>query len=243
MAGIFLGYLLGFLVVIGSLHWVVGIGSQGVGGELALAAAVIVPLVPFLIGMGYSGRLRKVTGGPGGITVLFQEARREIKPVALEEDVYQVDAPPVEAALPDFTQYVDEFEDRSVLAFSLGRSPTTRDIDGFLTNMPKLRYVVFTDGFDEFQGLMRAEDFRAHYLTDREAMVDRIDSGEVLELEDVVTAKLQLGATNATALAAMEEHGLELIGVVDEGDGFYGVITQDAISRELLGGLFRHGES
>lgn len=234
---IFLGYLLGFLVVIGTLSWVVGIGSQGLGSWFALIAAGVVPLVPFLIVMGFSGQLRKVTGGPGGIEILFREAQSTIRPVALEEKVYDVEPHSVEAAVVDYTQYVDEFEDRTVLSFRLGMAPFTEDIDGFLTHMPQLEYVIFTDEWTEFRGLMTAADFRSVYQTNRDAMVERIDSGEVLEIADVVTTTLPMQATNAEALKVMNAEGVDKLGVVDDEEMFYGVITQDGISKEMLLGI------
>lgn len=242
LAAAFLAYIAGFLVVIAALSWLVGVGSGGVSGGVAVFVALLAPLVPFLLALGWSGRLERVSGGPGGIEVLFREARGTIQPVvAPAESIYEVEQPVAERAAVDYSQYVEDFEGRSVLSFRLGMAPGTDDVTGFLTYMDDLEYVTFADGMGEFAGLMRATDFRAAYLTDPHEMISLIDSGEVLERADVVTTTVERDATNLEALETMESADLDVLAVVDDGR-FYGVITLAGITREVLVHLFERAE-
>lgn len=232
-------YVIGFLLVVTALHWVVGIGGSGLGGEAALFVAVVVPLVPFLVSLGGAGRLARVSGGPRGIEVLFREADRTIQPTAIvEEAVFEIDRPTTEQALPDYPADADAFAGRTVLSIDLGLTPSVQAVEDFLAAMPQLEYVTFTDGLGEFVGVIPGSEFRAAFGADPTGLVDTIAAGDVERLAGVVTASVPMGATNVEALETMANADDDLLGIVDDEGRFHGVLTQSRLTRDVLLHLF-----
>lgn len=235
LAAVFVGYVLGFVAVLLVLTTVGG------GGETTMVVAAVVPLVPFLLVLGFSGRLREVRGGP--IEVVFQEARRTIQPVGLVEEHVEIQDLATERAVVDYEQYLADFEGRAALSIELGNEPSHEDLKGYLAHMRQLEYVVFTDG-GRFAGMMPATAFRSQYALDPDRLYDHVESRRILGSAGVVRESVGPEATNAEALDAMDRAGTDVLPVVAREDDspfetFVGVISQGAITRGLLLGLLR----
>ena len=229
LAVVFVGYPLGvvtlLLVFSAVLH---------IDGDAAVLVAAIVPLVPFLLVLGFSGRLEEIRGGPIGL--IFREARRTIQPVNLREEEVGIEAVQSERAAIDYEQYLADFEGRGALWISLGNEPSHEDLRGYLTYMRQLEYVVFTDG-GRFTGMMPATAFRSQYALDPERLYDHIASMEILDSAGVVRDFVGPDATNVEALDAMDRAGTDVLPIIEGEEGFekfVGVVSQDAITRGLF---------
>ena len=229
LAVVFIGYPVGVVVLL--LIFTAGIR---IDGDAAVFVAAIVPLVPFLLVLGFSGRLEEIRGGPIGL--IFQEARRTIQPVSLKEEVVGIEAVQSERAATDYTQYLADFKGRAALQISLGNEPSHEDLRGYLTNMRQLEYVVFTD-IERFTGLMPATAFRSQYALDPERVYAQIESWEILDSAGVIRDVVDPDATNVQALDTMDSAGTDVLPVIEAEDGsekFVGVVSQDAITRGLF---------
>lgn len=240
LAAVFVGYPLGVVAVL----WVFTAGV-GITGDAVVVVAAVVPLVPFLLVLGFSGRLEEIRGGPIG--VIFQEARRTIQPVGLREEEVEIEALSMERAAIDYEQYLEDFEGRAALWISLGNEPSHEDLRGYLTYMRQLEYVVFTDG-GQFAGMMPATAFRSQYALDPERLYDHIESRQILDSVGVVSDFVGPDATNVEALDVMDRAKTDFLPVVEREEGssseeFIGVISQDAITRGLFLELLQQDRS
>jgi hypothetical protein len=236
LVAIFVGYPLGVVVVLAVFTAVLG-----VGGEVVVVVAAAVPLVPFLLVMGFAGHLEEFRGGP--VEVVFRQARRTIQPVGLVEERVEVAGVATEAAAVDYERYLADFEGRGVLSIALGDEPSHEDLEGYLTHMRQLEYVAFTDD-GRFAGMMPATAFRSLYALDPDRLYDHVESRRILDSAGVVRDSVDPEATNLEALDAMDRTGADVLPVVGTDDTWpsevvVGLVSQDAITRGLLLELLR----
>jgi CBS domain-containing protein len=223
---------------------------------------VLIALVPFVILLVSSGKLREIRG-PGGLLLTLQnEARSDILP-EFTEDIQMSDQRPMEkggAIDPEFEAEIERRRPTS-LTFTLGRRGyydfdlITQYVEVLTRRSPAFRYVVFLGRDDRFAGFVTVADFRAildadlaaafrrgasyDYLPERTSVVERIEDGDILNAAGVVTASVRQGATNEDALETMAEAGVDRLAVLDDRDRFLGVVTQDRIGRSMLLELFQ----
>lgn len=227
-----LGYVLAVLLII-----FVFVELFGIRGEVSLLVAVVVPIIAVLI-------ILILRGDVGGFSFWKLQVRlnnakeKPIDPEPLEEDV--MDLP---VSTPEFfaPHYEGDLEHRTILWFNLGEWKDLASLDEFVERMPNLKYVIFTDFDYRLKGLMTATDFRSVYLTNPEDFINRVSSESILHMDGVVTELIPRGTTNAEALEKMATTDVEMLGVIRDEDSaeFYGVITQDAISWNILLDLFQ----
>jgi CBS domain-containing protein len=212
-------------------------------GSFVLVFAILVPLIPFLIIMAYTGRLTRVSAGRSGFEFVFaQVASREIQPISLEDEIVEIPPSHREAPVTGYDVEDGEAAHRPVLWFRLGRWNDSGVVDEFVENMPRLSFVIFTDPLGQFKGLMSATDFRSIYLSNPEGFLDRIEHENISNIAGVVTGTISPDSTNAEALEKMANENVNKLGVVNDEGEFIGVITQDAISRGILSELFHKTE-
>lgn len=77
----FVGYVVGFIVILLVLD---GIGMFQRQPQQAFVLTLLVPLVPFLILLAYSGRIEAVKG-PAGVEIMFDESEQEADPQGTEQ--------------------------------------------------------------------------------------------------------------------------------------------------------------
>lgn len=235
LAVVFVGYPLGVVAVL----WVFTAGV-GIDGDPAVVVAAVVPLVPFLFVLGFSGQLEEIRGGPIG--VIFQEAHQTIQPVGLREEQVEIESLTIERAAIDYEQYLADFEGRAALWISLGDEPSHEDLRGYLTYMRQLEYVVFIDD-GQFAGMMPATTFRSQYALDPERLYEHVESKQILDSVGVVSDFVGPDTTNVEALEVMDRAGTDFLPVVEREEGHYdesiGVVSQDAITRGLILELLR----
>ena len=203
---------------------------------------VFVALVPFIILLVMSGRLKEI-GGPGGIALsLRDEVQKPISPEAAgDELVVDPEITMEKGAIPAIQEQVAQ-NPPTTLSLRVGRlgfysELAIRHYIEELDKHPVFRNVLFVDAESRFQGLMPAQAFRA-LLQERE-VVPLLEDGKILELPGVVTALIPVGSTNQQALAEMDRVDTNTLAVVNQREGFVGVITQEEIVRKVLTKVMR----
>lgn len=202
-------------------------------GEPIDPVLVVISLVPVLFFLATTGRLQRFSGG-GFEIVLQEQAHKFISPDAAEK----IDVEP---------ERLDPKMGLAELAKIKRRSPTalTLELDkrGFydeyaileyIEALETLRYVVLTDADDRFQGYSAVADFIRLLNNQIVDVVAEIESGEIVDNEVVYTQSIHRNSTNEECLRAMNAHRVDELAVVDSDGRFVGVMTQDAIIRELM---------
>lgn len=203
---------------------------------------VFVALVPFVVLLITSGRLKEIRG-PGGIALSMRdEAQKPISP-ELSKTKLEVD--------PDITMdkgRLDLLQERiaqnppTALSFQVGKKGYYRESAIWeyiqeLEGYPGFRNILLIDGDGKFKGFMRVEDFKV--LMRGDDIVAQLESGRIQQYPRVVTASIPLGATNQQALSEMERLDTNVLAVVDRHEKFVGVITQEEIVRKILSKALR----
>jgi hypothetical protein len=203
---------------------------------------VFVALVPFIILLVMSGRLKEI-GGPSGITLsLRDEVQKPISPeTARDELIVDPEITMEKGAIPDIQEQVAQ-NPPTTLSLRIRQSGryselAIRHYVEELERQPVFRNVLFVDAQSRFQGLMPAQAFRA-LLQGRE-VVPLLENGEILELPGVVTGFVPVGSTNQQALVEMDRIDTNTLAVVNQREEFVGVITQEEIVRKVLTKVMR----
>jgi len=84
---------------------------------------------------------------------------------------------------------------------------------------------------------MKVTDYKAFMET--EDIIQKIESGEILEDTRVIRNSIEIDSTNKQALDEMERVNINLLPVIDDRRAFVGVITQEEIVRKTLTKLLR----
>jgi hypothetical protein len=212
-------------------------GSVEEPGFKLEAVHVFVALVPFLMLLILSGKLKEISG-PGGIALSLRDEAQ--KPVSL-----QISEMPLEID-PEIVQEkggVNLLAERlaenppTTLSFQIGRTNyySQRDIEEYLDQLsqhPDFQNILFADRDGKFKGLMGVEVFRTLLQAGR--VIEDIENGRILENPRVVTSSIPVNATNRQALTEMDRRELNRIAVVDLRGAFIGVLTQDEIIRKIM---------
>lgn len=131
----------------------------------------------------------------------------------------------------------------TTLSFVVGRphayarSVIQRYVDA-LSTTPQFRHILFKDDVGAFLGYMPASVFK-QLLDANDDIVDRIESGAILQHRAVIRGSVAQTATNRQALHRMDALNLSELAVLDADGRFVGTITQDEIVRKILASVIQ----
>jgi hypothetical protein len=206
------------------------------------AIHVFVALVPFIILLVMSGRLKEI-GGPGGIALsLRDEVQKPVSPEAAGDKlVVDPEITLEKGAIPAIHEQIAQ-NPPTTLSLRIHRPGYYSEfaIQQYIEQLeeyPVFHNVLFVDTEGRFQGLMPAHAFKA--LLQERDVVPLLEDGRILELPKVVTAFVPVGSTNQQALAEMDRVDANTLAVVDQREEFVGIITQDEIVRKVLTKVMR----
>lgn len=206
------------------------------------AIYVAIALAPFVFYLFVGDKLKQFKGGGIELT-LRDEAAKEVEAVTDDAAIEFTPASANEKAGYGALEHMLATEPPTTLAFVVGhpnryaRSAIQTYIDA-LTTTPQFRHVLFKDTTERFLGYMPASVFRQLLDADDE-IVDRIESGTILQHGAVIRGSVARTATNRQALHRMDALNVSELAVLDDAERFVGTITQDEIVRKILANVIR----
>lgn len=203
---------------------------------------VFIALVPFIVLLIASGKLKEVKG-PGGIALLMRdEAEREIS-LEVEDNALEIDP-----------QIVQEKGGMGSLAYMISESPPTAlsfvlekknyygsyAIEGYLNELGKLsefRHVIFVSEDGKFSGYMKVGDFTS--IVEKGGVVEELESASIMQSKNMHKESIKISSSNREALSVMEKTNVNELAVVDSENRFLGIINQEQIVRKILSRIVR----
>ena len=198
---------------------------------------VVVALIPFIVWLVISGRVKEFKG-PGGLDVILRDTANDKIPTELGplpiEPAITIDKAS-EAALE-----MIEREHPTSLSFQLGKHNysnqiISRYLDALESN-PKFNMIIFTDEAKRLKGMMKARDFHTLHERDQATSI-KIASGEILQAPGVITNSIQQNSTNKEALEQMNKTGTDVLPVVDAQGKYVGYVRRDRILGDVIAKL------
>lgn len=227
--GVMSALFLGILVGLGVLE------ENYVSGAFTNPTLVGISLVPLLFFLVVTGRLQRFSGG-GFEIVLQEQARKFVSPDASEEVHEYIDP---ERLSPK--RRMSELEmvaesEPTALTLELGREGfySLEAIEDYLETVETLRYVVFTDADGQFEGYATVDDFSQLVKNGGFDVIDEIETDEITDREIVRTDAIGSDTTNRDCLRKMDAGDVTELAVIGSDEQFVGVVTQDAIIRNLM---------
>jgi hypothetical protein len=196
---------------------------------------VFIALLPFLVWLVVSGRIKELKG-PGGLDVILQDAGNdriptEAGPLPVEPSV-TVDKGPV-ADLETIGRVSP-----TSLCFQLGKNDYSNQIISkyldTLESNPKFNTIIFTDKTNKLKGMMKARDFRALHKAPGRNTARRIATAEILQAPGVITNSIREDSTNKEALEQMDRTGTDVLPVVDAQGKYAGYVRKDKILGSII---------
>jgi len=201
---------------------------------------VFIALVPFIILLIVSGKLREIRG-PGGLTLVMRDEAR--KPITAEQKDERLEIEPQEVmtkgGVIDLTEKISK-NPPTTLSFQIGSYYSREAIQDHIRELeryPIFQNVLFTDELGNFKGVMTANDFKD--ILYKEDIVDIIRTRDILKDIRAIKDSVHLGLTNQQVLSQMERLGKNKLAVVDQREKFLGLITQEEIVRKVLTRVLR----
>lgn len=214
--------------------------STGLAGLRIDPTLVLIALVPFVIFLVISGQVQSLTL-PGGLGLVFRTFAKQ--PIAAEKKDLGSMPLDMELAVATGKGGVDELgkkilqENPNTLSFNLQKKGYyAKDAISKYLEYPNFRYILFNDASGKSRALMKAEDFKALHHTPGVDTVNEIESGRVSRDAKVVPT-IREGATNKEALNLMDSTRSDTLSVVDAEGKHVGVVTRDAILKNLMAKL------
>ena len=203
---------------------------------------VVLALIPFVIWLIVSGKLKEIRG-PGGIRLsMREEVQKPVSPeligMALEvEPAIVVQKEGIHGLRNRITQ-----KPPSTLSFEVGKKNYYGQwaIEKYIRELEKhlvFRFILFTDADGKFKGCMKVGDFKTVLQTGN--IVEKLENGQILTAPRVIRNSVQLTSTNKKALNEMDKANSSMLPVVDREGKFIGVVTQEEIFRRILTKVLR----
>jgi len=230
-----------FFVVLYLVSYV-GSMAPASGGIKVEPIYVFIALVPFIILLIASGKLKEVKG-PGGISLLMKdEAEREIS-LDVEDNALEID-PQIVHAKGGFRSLSQMIMDKppTTLSFVLERSSYYGQsaIEEYLNRLRKLsefRHILFVSSEGKFRAYMKVADFAS--IVEGGGVVEKLESASILQHKKTHEVSIGTNSSNREALSAMEKADVNELAVVDRSGRFVGLINQEQIVRKVLSKIVR----
>ncbi len=203
---------------------------------------VFIALIPLVIWLIVSGKLKEIKG-PGGIGLSMRdEVQKPVSP-DLTETTLKIDKAIVreKGGLDELRSRISQVHP-TTLSFVVGKKEyygqwAIGEYIRELGEYPKFRFILFTDAKGKFKGCMKVSDYKN--LLQTSDVVEMIESGRILNDDRVIRNSVQITSTNKQALIEMDRVNVNMLAVVDHKDKFIGVITQDEIVRNIITKVLR----
>ena len=230
-----------FFVVLFIVSYLASIAPSD-GGIKIEPIYVFIALIPFIVLLIASGKLKEIKG-PGGIALLMKdEAEREIS-VDVEDNAIEIDSEIVHSkgGIESLTFMLRE-SPPTALSFVLEKKDYYAQyaIEGYINELRKLssfKNIVFVSNDGSFLAYMKVEDFSQ--VVKESQIVDLLESGDILKDKRTNPASINIDSTNRDTLSEMEKCNVNELAVIDSKSKFLGVINQEQIVRKVLSRLVR----
>jgi CBS domain-containing protein len=205
-----------------------------------LASFVIVPALLYVVLRGDLAELK----GPGGWAATFvRVATSKVTPAGEQvesEDVQIIEKETMSGLMQRIASL--GLAEPVLLTLTMGRSYTPADVQGYLTTLaqfPRFRLVALLDSSGvflgctsppELTGLMRSGPLSTGFLT----AIQQNDTRAVFRYPRMLRKVVSADATNAEALAAMNEYNLDAIAIVSENRRLRGVAQREQLVSKLV---------
>ncbi len=198
---------------------------------------IFLSLVPFIIILILSGKLKEIKG-PGGIGLSMRDEAS--KPLAPQYEDKTIEVNPLVTLAKGGEENLNEaISNRNITTLSLtvGREGYyNQDAINYyihkLEEKQKLYFIILIDTTGEFRGFMDVKSYKQYEGI--EDVVRNLESGKILNHPDVTTHSINLGESNKSALSLMDKSNSSRLAVIDSSRKFVGVTTQDEIVRKIL---------
>jgi CBS domain-containing protein len=203
---------------------------------------VFIALVPFIILLIASGKLKEVKG-PGGIALLMKdEAEKEIS-LDVEDNALEFNPEIVHAkgGLQSLRQMINE-KPPTAISFVLEGSNYygQNAIEEYLNKLQKLsefKHIIFVSKEGKFSGYTEVTDFTR--IVEEGGVVEKIENASIMHHKNIHKEFIRINISNREALSAMEKADVNELAVVDGSGKFIGIINQDQIVRKILSKVVR----
>ena len=230
-----------FFVVLFIVSYVASIAPTE-GGIKIEPIYVFIALVPFIVLLIASGKLKEVKG-PGGIAFIMKdEAEREIS-LEFEDNALEIDPQIVHSkgGLESLAHMVRE-NPPTALSFVLKRKNyyVSQAIEGYLNELgalSKFRHIIFVSEEGEFSGYMKVADFAS--VVEKGRIVEDLESASIMKNENMHKESIKISSSNREALSSMEKSDVNELAVVNSSNRFIGIINQEQIVRRILSRMVR----
>lgn len=227
-------------VAVIALYFIVSfVGKSLLNLEITDSSAIFLSMIPFVVYLVMSGRIREFRGG--GFEIKFKEAfEKEVlfEHQPIEFDVYQ---PIMKGYLGDLPRIISQIAEKPSKTLALRQKerydPTV--LGKYLEELTKLesfKYVVFVDERGRFEGFISARSLLAILKGD---IVDRIARGELDGIPGFRKNFIQDAVSNREALKILDKENLTDIAVIDTNGKFLGFASRETITvgvvKSLLG--------
>ena len=201
---------------------------------------VFIALVPFIVLLIASGKLKEIKG-PGGISLLLKdEAERNIS-FPIDDNTLEVEPQIVQTK--GGLHLLNNIENPpAALSFVVGEKNyyTQYAIEEYLRELNQVaefRHVIFVSGKGELLGYMKAVNFSAIIKSDN--IVEKIENELILIHRNTCRESVKINSSNKDTLAEMEKYNVNELAVVDYSGKYVGMISQDQIERKILSKIIR----
>lgn len=202
----------------------------------------VIALIPFIILLILSGKLKEIRG-PGGIGFSMRdEVQKPVSPELIEMPLE------VDPAIVQQKRGIEELRNRiaqnppTTLSFEVGKKNyygqwAIEEYVRELERHPNFRFILFTDAHGKFKGCMKVSDYKT--LLQTGDIVQKLENGQILKAPRVIKNLIRITSTNKQALNEMERANLNMLPVIDSEEKFVGVVTQEEIVRKILTRVLR----
>lgn len=203
---------------------------------------VFIALIPLIIWLIVSGKLKEIRG-PGGIGFSMRDEVQ--KPVSPELTGRTLEVDP---AIVKEKGGIDELRSQisqnppTTLSFDVEKKNyyEQRAIEDYIRELgkhPDFRVILFTNTDGKFKGCMKVSDYKT--LLQAGNIVQKLESGKILKDHRVIRKSVQITSTNKQALNEMDRANVNMLPVVDRKGKFIGVVTQEEMVRKILTRVLR----
>lgn len=224
------------LIVFGSQH-------LSPNGKIKIETIhIVISLIPFMIMLILSDKLKEIKG-PGGIGLSMRdEASKALAPQYEDETIEVNPEVTLEKGGEESLRSAIQNKQTTTLSLTVGRESyyNQEAINYYIHELEKkqeLHFIIFNDIAGRFQGFMNVKDYKQYEETGN--VVNDLETGQILNHSDVTTHSINLGESNKTALNLMDKTNNSRLAVIDSRGRFIGVTTQDEIVRKILSKVIR----
>lgn len=202
---------------------------------------IFIAFIPFSILLLVSGKLKEISG-PGGIGLTMRDEVQKpvfpelITPLEIEQDIVEEKGRnvPLQDKISKIHPTTLSFE---ILKRNFYREDAINNYIQELRKHPNFKFILFTDSEGKFKGYMKVGDFKG--LMEISNIVQKIESGAILEDPRVINNFIKITSTNKQALYEMDKMSDNILPVVDGERKFIGIVTQEGLVRKILTKVLR----